>query len=186
LQEQPWRDMEVMVRTDGDAVAMGAALRDLARTLDPALPVTSVRTLESLGRDALARPRFYATLFGGFAAVALLLAVVGVYGTTAYATRSRVREIGIRLALGARTERVVGGVVARTAVAVGSGVALGLAGAVLASRFMVDVLHEVDATDVPAYTAVGILVLAAGTVAAWIPAGRAGRVDPAETLRREG
>jgi ABC-type lipoprotein release transport system permease subunit len=71
-------------------------------------------------------------------------------------------------------------------VAVGSGVALGLAGAALASRSMVDVLHEVDATDVPAYAAVGMLVLAAGIVAAWIPAGRAGQVDPAETLRREG
>jgi len=186
LQEQPAWDMEVMVRTDADAVAMGAALRDLARRIDPALPVTSIRTVESLSRTALARPRFYVMLFGGFAAVAMLLAVVGVYGSTAYATRSRLREIGIRMALGARKQRVVAGVVGRSAVAVGGGVALGLTGAALASRAMVDVLHQVDPKDLTAYVAVGGLVFAAGVVAAWIPAGRAGRVDPAQTLRQDG
>jgi len=183
---EPWRDMEVMARTDGDAAALGAALRDLARAIDSQLPVTSVRTVASLGREALSRPRFYTTLFGGFAVVALLLAIVGVYGATAYAARSRTREIGIRMALGARRERVVGAVVARAGAAVGAGVALGLGGATLGSRAMVDVLHHVGARDFAAYATVGVLVLVAGLVAAWIPAGQAGRVDPAQTLRREG
>jgi putative ABC transport system permease protein len=186
MQEEPWRDMEVFARTDGDAAALGGALRDLARTVDPELPVTSVRTVATLGREALARPRFYTVLFGGFAAVALLLAVVGVYGTTAYAARSRTREIGIRMALGARRSKVVRSVVGRTGVAVGAGVALGLTGAAFASRFMADVLRRVEPTDLIAYAAVGALVLAAGIVAAWIPAGHAGRVDPAQTLRQDG
>jgi predicted permease len=186
IQEQPWSDMEVVARTDGDVTALAAALRDLARTLDPELPVTSVRTVASLGREALARPRFYTTLFGGFAAVALLLALVGVYGTTAYATRSRTREIGIRMALGARRTGVVGAVVGGAGIAVGAGVVLGLGAAALASRAMVDVLHKVDPRDLIAYAAVGVLVLGAGLIAAWIPAAQAGRVDPAQTLRQDG
>ena len=186
LQAQPWREMEVFARTEGDAAALGAALRSLARTLDAELPVTSVRTVTSLGQEALARPRFNTALFGGFAAIALLLAVVGVYGTTAYAARSRTREIGIRMALGARRATVVGSVVGRTGAAVGAGVILGLAGAALASRLLADQLQRVEPTDAAAYGVVGVLVLAAGIAAAWIPAGHAGRVDPARTLRQDG
>jgi putative ABC transport system permease protein len=117
--------------------------------------------------------------------VALLLAVVGVYGTTSFATRIRVREIGIRLALGAPRRRVVGMAVARTSGVVTLGVGLGLAGALAGSRFMADVLTYVAPWDLPAYAVVAGVVLAAGTAAAWVPAGRAGRVDPATTLREE-
>jgi putative ABC transport system permease protein len=132
---------------------------------------------------ARARPRFYTGLFGGFAAIALLLAVVGVYGTTAYAMRSRVREIGIRLALGAKRKRVVGAMVARTGAVLAVGVAAGLAAAFLSSRALGDVLAYVTPRDSLTYAAVAAVVMAAGLVAAWIPAGRAGRIDPATTLR---
>jgi predicted permease len=186
LAETPRPGMEILVRTDGEAVTLAPGLRELVRRVDPGLAVSRISTVEGLARDGLVRPRFYALLFGGFALVALLLAVVGVYGTTAYATRSRVREIGIRLALGARRARVVRGVVGRTALTVGLGVLVGLAGASLAARAMVDVLVHVTPRDVAAYAMVAFLVLTTGVVAAWIPAGRAGRIDPATTLREEG
>lgn len=185
LPEATFFDMEVMVRTDADVDLVGPALRALVHRIDPTLPVTSVSTVPALAARGLARPRFYAGLFGGFAMVALLLAVVGVYGTTSYATSSRVREIGIRMALGAPRQRVVRGVVARTGAVVGVGVAVGLAGAALGARAMVDQLTYVAPTDSVSYALVAVVVLAAGTVAAWVPAGRAGRVDPATTLREE-
>ena len=186
LPDGPWRDMELILRTEGDAATLGPAVRALVRGIDPTLPVTRIATVRSLASEGRARPRFYTGLFGGFALVALLLAVVGVYGTTAYATRSRTREIGIRMALGARRRRVVGRVVARTALTVGAGTVLGLAGAALASRQMADVLTYVTPRDVASYLAVAGVVLAAGVVAAWIPAERAGRVDPVDALREEG
>ena len=184
--QQPAWEMEIMVRTDREAAALAPELRALVRRIDPTLPVTSVRTVESLGSEALARPRFYTTLFGGFALIALLLAAVGVYATTSYATRARTREIGIRMALGARAGAIVLAVVARTVVTVGVGVALGLGGAGLASRLMGDVLSDVPPDDPLSYGAVAALVLIAGSAAAWAPAGRAGRIDPSRTLREEG
>jgi len=186
LASEPGPDMEVIVRTDGNAVALAPALRSLVQRIDPTLPVTSVRTVRALGRQVLARPRFYTTLFGGFAAVALLLAVVGVYGTTAYAARARTREIGIRMALGAVRARVVRGELARTGLVVVLGVLIGLAAAWVASRALVDVLHHVTPRDRLSYGAVAALVLASGLLAAWWPAERAGRVDPVDTLKGEG
>jgi predicted permease len=185
LRESPWRDMELMVRAGGDIAALAPALRALVRRVDPTLPVTRIGTVRALADQGRARPRFYTALFGGFAAVALLLAVVGVYGTTAYATRTRVREIGIRMALGARRRQVVAATVFRTGAAVALGVSLGLAGAWAGSRAMGDVLTYVAPRDGAAFALVAIVVLSAGLMAAWLPAGRAGRVDPATTLREE-
>jgi putative ABC transport system permease protein len=183
LRAAPWHNMEIMVRSEGDVAVLATALRQVVARVDPSLPVTSIRTVSSLMSTARARPRFYTGLFGGFAAVALLLAVVGVYGTTAYAMRSRVREIGIRLALGAKRKRVVAAMVARTGAVLAVGVAAGLSVAFLSSRALGDVLAYVTPRDSLTYAAVAAVVMAAGLVAAWIPAGRAGRIDPATTLR---
>jgi predicted permease len=185
LRESPWRDMELMVRAEGDVTALAPALRALVRRVDPNLPISRIGTVQGLAHEGLARPRFYTVLFGGFAAVALLLAIVGVYGTTAYATRARVREIGIRMALGARRRQVVAATVLKTGAAVALGVVLGLAGAWGSARAMTDVLTYVTPRDGAAFTLVAFGVLAAGLLAAWVPAGRAGRVDPATTLREE-
>lgn len=185
LREAPFADMEILLRTEGDVAALALALRDVVRRVDPTVPVTRIGTVESLASQGLTRPRFYTSLFGSFAAVALLLAVVGVYGTTSYATTTRVREIGIRLALGARSGQVVGAAVARTGAVVTFGVALGLAAALVGSRVMAGVLTYVTPWDAPTYTAVALVTLSAGIVAGWLPAGRAGRVDPATTLREE-
>lgn len=185
LSQAAWREMEVLVRTSGDASALAPGLREVVRSIDPGLPVTGIRTMETLSSRALATPRFYATLFGGFATVALLLAIVGVYGTTAYATRARLKEVGIRLVLGARSDQVVGALVLRSGLAVVLGVALGLAGAALGSTALAETLRHVSPRDWPTYAAVGLVVVATGLVAAWIPAGAAGRADPVTTLREE-
>lgn len=181
----PWSRMEVLARTDGKAGALAGPLRELVSRIDPSLPVWRITTVEGIAQEGFVRPRFYTGLFGGFALVALLLALVGVYGTTSYATRTRVREIGIRMALGARRTRVVGGVVGRTAAVIGVGVATGLVAAGAGARVMTDVLVHVAPRDVVAYAIVALVVMVAGVLAAWIPAGRAGRVDPASTLREE-
>ncbi len=185
LRESAWREMELLARTGGEAAELASALRRAVRRVDPGLPVTRIRTLEALTSRALAGPRFYATLFGGFAAVAVLLALVGVYGTTAYVTRARFREMGIRLALGARRRQVIGGLVARAGTAVGLGVAIGVAAAAGASGSMADALRHLGPRNGPTYLAVALGVLTVGLVAAWIPARAAGRADPARTLREE-
>lgn len=185
LDEASWRQMEILVRTSGDEGEVASGLREIVRRVDPTLPVTSIRTMETLSTQALAGPRFYAILFGGFALVALLLAVVGVYGTTAYATRARLKEAGIRLVLGARSEQVVGTLVLRSGLAVFLGVAFGLAGAALGSPALADSLHHVEPRDWLTYVSVAVLVAGTGILAAWIPATVAGRTDPMTTLRQE-
>lgn len=185
LSSAPWSRMELLARTDGEAAALAEPLRDLVRRVDPELAIWRLSTVESLADEGLARPRFYTGLFGGFALVALLLALVGVYGTTAYATRARTREIGIRMALGARSSTVVRGVVVRAGAVVALGVSLGLLAAGAGSRLLGDVLVHASPRDLGTYLATGVLVLVAGIVSAWIPAARAGTVDPASTLRRE-
>lgn len=185
LRAAPWRDMELLIRTESDSEVIFREMRALIGAVDPSLPITRAGTVEMLAREGLARPRFYAALFVGFALIALLLAIVGVYGTTSYATQGRVREIGVRLALGARRSQVVASTVARTAAIVAGGVGLGLVGAWLAARALGDLLIYVTPRDTVTFSAVAVLVLLAGIAAAWGPARRAARVDPATTLREE-
>jgi predicted permease len=187
LRARPWQSLSLVVRT-GPAVtgAAATALRDLVRRIDPTLPPGTVGTLTALAREGLERPRFYTALLGSFGLLALVLALVGIYATTAYATRSRTREIGIRMALGARAGRVVGEVVRRTAVAVVGGALVGLAVAWASARVLSDALRYVDPRDLTTHAGVALLVVAAGAVAAWVPAARAARVDPATTLREDG
>lgn len=186
LSESSWREMEVLVRLSSDeATGVATALRDMIRVFDPNLPVTSIQTMEALSSVALAGPRFYAVLFGSFAGLALLLAIVGVYGTTAYATRSRLREAGIRMVLGARQQQVVGALVIPSGLAVGLGVALGLVGAAAGANVLAETLRYVQPRDGLTYLMVGITVVITGLVAAWVPATVASRTDPMRTLREE-
>ncbi len=186
LAVSPWRQMEILVRAEGgDAAALASGLRDAVRQVDPGLPVSRIQTLEAMASEGLSASRFYAVLFGAFAAAALLLAVVGVYGTTSFATRRRLREAGIRLALGARSGQVVRRLVSGAAASVGLGVLLGLGAAAAGAGFLAERLHHLDPRDAPTYLAVGATVVLAGLVAAWIPAAAAGRTDPAATLREE-
>ncbi|MBA3892182.1 MAG: FtsX-like permease family protein, partial [Gemmatimonadales bacterium] len=128
---------------------------------------------------------FTLLLLGGFAALALALTAIGLYGTTAYGVVQRTRELGIRLALGATRRDVLWGVMRHALVVLGCGIAIGLAGALLLARFLSTLLFEVSATDPDVYAAIALVLLAVGAAAGFLPARRATRIDPIVALRSE-
>ena len=166
-----------------------AALRDRVRTLvgeiDPALPVAELRTTAEVVARSVALPAYRAQLLAGFAGLALVLALAGVYSLTAFQIAQRRREIGIRLALGA-TPREVKGMVARRSVrAVAIGCALGVAAAVPVMRVARTALYDVEPGDPASYLAAVLMLLATASVASYVPARRATRFDPVDTLRTD-
>lgn len=181
-----WRNPKLVVRAaTGEPASLVPAVREVLRELDPDLPLYDVRTLEEMVADGAARERLLVLLLGLFAAVALVLSTVGLYGLVAYAVAQRRREIGIRLALGATAREVVGRIVGRSMVLVAGGLALGLAAALALSRTLESLLYEIRPTDPPTLAATAALLAAAALAATWLPAQRATAVDPLETLRVE-
>ena len=168
-----------------DASALALAVRRLVSGMDPAVAVSRVQPMERVVADATGRPRFYLALLGTFAAIALALAAVGIYGVTAYAVERRTREIGIRIALGADPWRVVGLVVAQGMVLVAAGAAVGVAGALMLTRLLAGLLYGVGTTDPATFVAVTLLLGGVALVATVIPAARVARTDPLEALRAE-
>lgn len=182
---EPFARFNIVLEVDGPTSTAVTGLRAAVAELDPGLPLTNVTTLEAVEEEALQRPTFYATIFSTFGITALILALIGVYGTTAYATAARSREIGIRVALGEGRGSILTAILGRTFLVVGLGVGVGLAAAAASARFGSDALRLIDAVDPITYAAVSVVVLAAGLVAAWFPATSLTRIDPADTLRRE-
>ena len=173
------------VRVAGDATTIAARLREEVRAATPLLRVTSVTSQAAMVNRTVVRERLLALLAGFFALVGLVLTAVGLYGTLSYAVVQRTREIGIRVALGARAVGAVRSVLADTAGTTLIGAACGLAGGLYASRFVETMLFEVAALDVSSLALpLGTLLLAA-LVAAAVPAWRAARVDPVIALRNE-
>jgi predicted permease len=180
------RAMTMVVRSAAGAPeALAGAVGKAVRSIDPDLPLYRVRTVESIVDRSLARRRFTMLLLAGFAAIALLLASVGVYGVLAYLVSQGTREIGIRAALGASSGRLAGLVLARGAVLGVFGVAAGLGAALGLSRFVRALLFGVAPTDWLTFTAVPGVLIAVTLTASYLPARRAARVDPAITLRCE-
>jgi ABC-type antimicrobial peptide transport system permease subunit len=171
------------LRARGDSGALAAAARAALAEIDAEVPIYGVRTMADVARDATARPRFAAQLLGGFAVVALLLAALGVYGVMAQSVAQRRREIGIRIALGARGRQVMWLLVRQGAAIAVAGVAAGLVLAFLASRVLSGLLYGVSVTDAATYAAVAALLFAVAVAACLAAARRAVSVDPAETLR---
>jgi putative ABC transport system permease protein len=180
-----FRFMTVVVRTTGDPSALLPAVRRELRTLDPALPLYNVRTLESYLSDSVARNRFALLAFTAFAAVALVLSIVGVYGVLSYAVSLRTREIGIRVALGAGGETIGKMVLRQGAIVALLGLLAGLAGAIALTRFLGSLLYGVSATDPLTFGVMATLLFATALAASWIPARRAASTDPASVLRGE-
>jgi ABC-type antimicrobial peptide transport system permease subunit len=160
-----------------------ASVRAAVRRLDPDQPVARLRTLTAIVDQTTSPRRFNLLLLTGFAAVAFVLAVVGIVGLEHETVAERRTEIGIRLALGATATSVVRLVLARAIVSVASGLVLGLGGAWLASRLLQQQLFRVSATDPAIYIGVAAGLGAAAIVAAWVPARRAARIDPTSVLR---
>ena len=177
--------LTLVVRTAGDPRALEPALREAVRAIDPAQPVFGVQTMEESVSRSLGDRRFSLSLLGAFAALAVVLALVGIYGVMSYSVSQRTREIGIRMALGAAQSHVLGLVVAQGAKLAALGVAIGITVALALSRVLRTLLFGVTATDPVTYAVIGIALAVVALGACWLPARRAARVDPAIALRAE-
>jgi putative ABC transport system permease protein len=173
----------LVLRSSTQPAALTSAVRRVVAELDPDLPVFDVRTMEQRVAAAGSHPRFSATLLGIFAAFALALAAVGVYGVVAYSVTSRMREIGIRRALGASDRSVLAEVMKEGALLAGGGVTLGLLGALAANRLLVSRLYDVTAADPATLATVATVLLLTAMLAAYLPSRRAVRIDPAAVLK---
>jgi ABC-type antimicrobial peptide transport system permease subunit len=175
--------MTVLVRTDEDPLALANAVRDEVWALDPNLPVLEVRTVEGLYRESLARRRFNTLVLSLFAGFALLLGLVGLYGVMAFSVVRRTREIGIRMALGARAGTVSGLVLRQGAVLTFAGLAAGTAAALASSRLMAGLLYGIEPHDPATFAAAAALLAALSLAACYLPARRAARLDPTRALK---
>jgi putative ABC transport system permease protein len=181
----PGRTISLVVRSEGDPAALVPEVRRLVRQLDADLPLAEPQPLESLVAESVARPRFYAGLLALFASVALALALVGIFGVMSYVVAQRRREIGIRIAMGARQREVVRMVLLRALALTGGGLALGLLVALASTQALESQLYGVSATDPWTFAAVLALLAVSAAAASVVPARRAARVDPVVALRGE-
>jgi putative ABC transport system permease protein len=179
------RSMEYLVTTRRDALAVVPDLRAVLRDLDPSLPIVQLRTVEQALAESVATRRFVMVLLAGFAAVALALAAVGIYGVLAYLVGQRAREIGIRMALGASRRHVLTLVLRDSVTSVVPGVFLGLAGALMLTGLLGGQLHGISPTDPLTFTTVTVLLLGVALVASAVPARRAANTEPMVTLKEE-
>ncbi len=181
----PDGNLNVVVRTTGDPMALAGAARAKVKELDPNLPVASVRSMESVVAEATARSRLSSYLLAGFAGVALLLAAIGLYGVISYGVAQRRGEIGVRVALGADRGSILGLIVRQGMLLTAVGLALGLAGAFALTRVLRSLLFGVGAADPVTFVAVPLVLAAAALLASYLPANRAARTDPAVALRAQ-
>jgi ABC-type antimicrobial peptide transport system permease subunit len=175
--------VNLVVRTAGQPLAMTRRVQDAIWSLDRDQTITSVFTFDDIMSEAVARPRLLTVLLALFGGLGVLLGSLGIYGVLAYLVNQRRREIGVRLALGAQQSDVLKLVVGRGLVLAIVGVVIGLAGALMLTRFMQGVLYGIEATDPLTFCSVGAGLLGIAVLASWLPARRAARVDPAVALR---
>jgi putative ABC transport system permease protein len=183
--QSPWPQSGVAVRTTGDPEAMTKSLAAAIHSVDPELPLANVITMDQLLDRALLGDQFIAVLFGAFAMVALTLAAVGIYGVMAFGVAQRTHEIGLRIALGADKNQVLGLVLREGFLLSLGGLGVGLVGALLLGRAMQSTLYGVGAIDFGAFVTVAFVLLASALIACFIPARRAAKVDPMVALRYE-
>ncbi|MFL6207313.1 MAG: ABC transporter permease [Pyrinomonadaceae bacterium] len=184
-EQAPERRMNLVVRTTGDAAAMTATVRGAVKELDKDQLIWQTRTLEELRSASVASRRFNMMLLGLFAVVALLLAVLGIYGVMAYSVTRRTHEIGVRIALGAQGRDVLKLIIGQGMTLAVIGVGLGLLGALAITRTMASLLYGVSATDPAIFAGLALLLAFVALVACYVPARRATKVDPMVALRYE-
>jgi putative ABC transport system permease protein len=183
--ELVYSSMTFVLRASADPAALATAARRVIYAIDPAQPVADVQTLDSLLSRSIARARFTSVLLAVFAAVALLLAVVGIGGVMGVSVAQRTREIGIRIAIGAPPPSVIGLVVREGMALAVAGLAIGIAGALALARFLDKLLFGVAPTDPLTYLLIAAGLATSALIACLIPARRAARVDPIVALRHE-
>jgi putative ABC transport system permease protein len=183
--ELVYNEMAILVRTANDPLASVSAARSELRQMDAELPMAGIATMDQLLAGSVSRSRFTMLLLGIFAAIALVLASVGVYGLVAYTVAQRTREFGVRMALGANRRDVLRLVLSQGARLTLFGIGLGVAASLAATRVLAILLYGTSATDLPTFTAVALLLALVALAACYIPARRATRVDPIVALRYE-
>jgi putative ABC transport system permease protein len=179
------RMMTLVLRTEGDPLSFVAAVRREVNSIDPDLALADIKSMDQLMSESLGQSRYRGVLLGIFAVVALTLAAVGIYGVIAYAVSQRTREIGIRIALGARKRHIFRMVVGHGMILSLIGVAIGIAASLMLTRFLSSLLYGVSSTDPLTFTSVVLLLISVALAACSIPARRATRVDPMIALRYE-
>ncbi len=185
LPQAPIDAASLVVRTAGEPTALLGPVRSAIASLDSDQPIASANTLENIVAATVEQPKLLATLVSGFAIVAMLLAALGIHGVISYSVNQRTREFGVRMALGGRARDVVKSVVMEGAKLIGLGVVLGLALSVALSRTLTGVLFEVSPYDVRTLAAASSMLVLTALFANYLPARRATRVDPVESLRAE-
>ena len=175
----------VVLKTATDPMSLAEPLRRAIKEVDPNIAVAGLTTLDEAIAEVNGSSRFYALLVAVFAGVALLLAAVGIYGVLSFAVSQRTREIGVRLALGARERQIFGLVLGESVKLAAAGLTLGVAGAVLVARVLERLLYGVAATDVVTFAATSALLVVVALVASYVPARRAMRIAPMDALRTE-
>ena len=179
-----WGD-DIVIRSTIDRKRLSTELRDTAHAVNQNLVIYDLQRVGDILTTQESQRKFDALLLGAFAFLALLLAVVGVYGTVAYWVRQRTQEIAIRMALGAQPRNVFALVMARGLEMIGAGLLIGVAGALGATRILANMLFGVKQTDPLTFAGVSVVLLAAALLACYVPARRAMRVDPITALRDE-
>lgn len=177
------RQMAFVVRGNGDPAGLIASVRDELAAIDPSLAAWDIQTMSQRRRLTTWPQRIFGKTFGTFGATALVLALAGVYGVMAWSVARRRRELGVRVALGARPADVLRLVLGRSGVITALGVALGLAGSLALTRMLTGIIWGVSPTDTATLAGTAVLLAGAALLASWIPARRAARVDPIEALR---
>ncbi len=179
----PWTSMNILVRTAMDPHQLIAPLRQQVYSLDPDQPVTDVQTIDELLNTSRSQPRFTMFLLAALSIVALILAIVGIYGVIAYTVAQRRPEMGIRLALGAQKNDILRLVVGQGVFLTLTGVIIGIIAALIGTRMMASLLYEVKARDLATFTLTPLLFLLVGFLASYLPARQATNGDPSEILR---
>ena len=183
--QSPTAGLTVLVRTRGEPLSIAAAVRQEVRAIDKDVPVTKVQTMEKVLGASVAQPRFSMLVVGLFAALALVLSAVGIYGVMAYAVSRRVHEIGVRMALGAGASQVLKLVLKDGMTLALAGIAVGLLGAFALTRLMASLLFGIGAKDPVTFISVAAFLALVAFIACYIPARRATKVDPLIALRNE-
>jgi predicted permease len=183
--QQPVPFHSLVVKTQGDPSSLAAAIRQAVREVDPNQPVHHLKTMEDMVAGSLAPRKFVVRLLGFFALVALFMAALGLYGVISYSVTQRTQEIGIRMALGAQSGSLLSMVIGQGLRLAGIGVAAGLAMAFVCSRLLQNQFFGVSAMDPITFVSISAVLLGAAFLASYIPARRATRVDPLESLRYE-
>jgi ABC-type antimicrobial peptide transport system permease subunit len=183
--QSPEPQAAIGVRATVKPATLTRSITEIVQSMDPNLPLSEVKTMDQIKDESLAGDRFTAALFGGFAAVALLLAALGIYGVMSFAVAQRTHEIGLRMALGAVRSNVLALILKEGMRLAGVGLLLGLAGAYGVGKAMHSIFYNVGTIDFAAFSAVAAALLLAALLACFIPAHHATLVDPMQALREE-